>query len=49
MTTTDIAIGTAASCDQSMTLATDSPITNEIAATDALVEIQSFQPTKKPA
>jgi hypothetical protein len=49
MTTTDIAIGAAAPRESDVTLTADSPMTNEIAATDAHVEIQSFHPTKKPA
>src|SRR5438105_836923 len=49
MTTTDIAIGAAEPGESDMTFTADSPMTNEIAATDAHVEIQSFHPTKKPA
>jgi len=49
MTTTDIASGGAAPLESGITCTADSPMTREIAAIDAQVEIQSFQPTKKPA
>ena len=48
-TTTAIAIGVAARRDERCELASDSPITIEIAAVDAHVEIQSIHPTRNPA